>query len=165
MLGQLAIQIPKCYSWLDTNQVRIDVDIEQSSHEPRKIQHDAWTKRLARKACSPSSREDRQGVLDGVFDAVRDIIAMTGSDHRDGCDLVQARIAGVHLRVQWITKDLSIENPSQIRLDSSLFCFHNAPWTTGPELICTRLPTGQLHSTVLHTVSEINHHANGKPYG
>ena len=89
---------------------------------------------------------------------------MTGSDHRDGCDLVQARIAGVHLRVQWITKDLSIENPSQIRLDSSLFCFHNAPWTTGPELICTRLPTGQLHSTVLHTVSEINHHANGKPY-
>jgi hypothetical protein len=106
--------------------MRVAVQFDHPAHEPRKIDNNPRPDGLAGVPGSSAAREDWQGIFVGVSNTLRDIFFVPWPNDRDRSDLVEARIGRIHMRVERIAEDFSVQCPAQIGFDSRLFSIHSA---------------------------------------
>ena len=121
---ELPIQLAVYDARLNANTILVHAD--DSSHGVGEIQDEARTERFAGQARSGSARVERDLVLGRVLHARHDIRYAARPDHAQRLDLVDARVAGVHLEKDVVAAHFAVQTPSQIGLDPLSFLIHGA---------------------------------------
>jgi hypothetical protein len=99
-------------------------DGEDAAEVAGEIEDESTAERLARDACACAAGVKWKVVLSGVADRGNYVVDRARTDDAQGFELVDAAVAGVEICGDVVAQHVTLQQASQVFLDSLLFWVH-----------------------------------------